>query len=62
MIAIVHSIYSQSVHAPASHAGLMDNEAERYCKSCWLIAYMYVVVVWQRTKSISGVATKCTGI
>ena len=33
MIAIVHSIYSQSVHAPASHAGLMDNEAERYCIS-----------------------------
>ena len=33
MIAIVHSIYSQSVHAPASHAGLMDNEAERYCTS-----------------------------
>ena len=31
MIDIVHSIYSQSVHAPASHAGLMDNEAERYC-------------------------------
>ena len=29
MIAIVHSIYSQSVHAPASHARLMDNEAER---------------------------------
>ena len=29
MIAIVHSIYLQSVHAPASHAGLMDNEAER---------------------------------
>ena len=29
MIAIVHSIYSQSVHAPASDAGLMDNEAER---------------------------------
>ena len=34
MIAIVHSIYSQSVHAPASHARLMDNEAERYCISC----------------------------
>ena len=33
MIAIVHSTYSQSVHAPASHAGLMDNEAERYCIS-----------------------------
>ena len=31
MIAIVHSIYSQSVHAPALHAGLMDNDAERYC-------------------------------
>ena len=34
MIAIVHSIYSQSVHAPALNAsGLMDNDAERYCKS-----------------------------
>ena len=31
MIAIVHSIYSQSVHAPALHAGLMDNDAERDC-------------------------------
>ena len=33
MIAIVHSIYSQSVHAPALDAGLMDNDAERYCMS-----------------------------
>ena len=32
MIAIVHSIYSQSVHAPALNAGLMDNDAEWYCK------------------------------
>ena len=31
MIAIVHSTYSQSVHAPALDAGLMDNDAERYC-------------------------------
>ena len=31
MIAIVHSMYSQSVHAPARDAGLMDNDAERYC-------------------------------
>ena len=31
MIAIVYSIYSQSVHAPASDAGLMDNDAEWYC-------------------------------
>ena len=31
MITIVHSIYSQSVHAPARDAGLMDNDAERYC-------------------------------
>ena len=31
MIAIVHSIYSQSVHTPALNAGLMDNDAERYC-------------------------------
>ena len=32
MIAIVHSIhvYSQSVHALALNAGLMDNDAERY--------------------------------
>ena len=32
MIAIVHSIYSQSVHAPDLNAGLMDNDAERYCR------------------------------
>ena len=32
MIAIVHSIYSQSVHAPALDAGLMDKDAERYCR------------------------------
>ena len=31
MIAIVHSIYSQSVHAPALNARLMDNDTERYC-------------------------------
>ena len=31
MIAIVHSIYSQSVHAPALNAGLMDSDAKRYC-------------------------------
>ena len=31
MIAIVHSIYSQSVHALALNAGSMDNDAERYC-------------------------------
>ena len=32
MIAIVHSIYSQSVHALALKAGLMGNDAERYCR------------------------------
>ena len=31
MIAIVHSIYSQSVHALALNAGLKDNDTERYC-------------------------------
>ena len=31
MIAIVHSIYPQSVHAQALNAGLMDNGVERYC-------------------------------
>ena len=35
MIAIGHSIYSQSVHAPARDAGLMDNDAERYCS--WFV-------------------------
>ena len=33
MIAIVYSIYSQSVHVPALGAGLMDNDAERYCNT-----------------------------
>ena len=36
MIAIVHSIYSQSVRAPARDAGLMDNDAERYCSRDFL--------------------------
>ena len=31
MIAIVHSIYSQSVHALALNAGSKDNDAGRYC-------------------------------
>ena len=31
MIAIVHSIFSQSVHAPALNAELMNKDAERYC-------------------------------
>ena len=31
MIAIVHSIYSQSVHALALNAGSMDNDAGWYC-------------------------------
>ena len=30
MIAIMHSIYSQSVHALALNAGSMDNHAGRY--------------------------------
>ena len=32
MIAIVHSIYSQSVYAPALDAGLMDTDAERQAR------------------------------
>ena len=40
MIAIVHSIYSQSVQAPALDAGLMDNDAERYC------ARMYSILIF----------------
>ena len=38
MIAIVHSIYSQSVHALALNAGSMDNDAERYCRQDWFIS------------------------
>ena len=45
MIAIVHSIYSQSVHAPAQDAGLMDNDAERYwiflCVIMWISFHIY---------------------
>ena len=41
MVAIVHSIYSQSVHAPALDAGLMDNDAERYCMFLFLLYYNY---------------------
>ena len=40
MIAIVHSIYSKSVHALAAHAGLMDNESERYC----IMMYFMILV------------------
>ena len=31
MIAIVYSIYSQSLHALALNAGSIDNDAGRYC-------------------------------
>ena len=34
MIAIVQSIYPQPVHAPVLDAGLMNNDAERYCTCC----------------------------
>ena len=51
MIDIVHSIYSQSVHAPALNAGLMDNDAERYCNNStgmdhWIILDYYVGPEW----------------
>ena len=42
MIAIVHSIYSQSVHAPALDAGLMDNNAERYVSSTSIQNFMKI--------------------
>ena len=41
MIAIVHSIYSQSMHALALNAGLMDNDAERYCSSTYPSQYIF---------------------
>ena len=46
MIAIVHSIYSQSVHAPARDAGLMDNDAERYCS----VVYYYTKINYYFSK------------
>ena len=33
MIAIVHSIYPQSVHKLALNTGSMDNDAGRYCSA-----------------------------
>ena len=39
MIAIVHFIYSQSVHAPALDAGLMESDAERDCIRCHIVHY-----------------------
>ena len=44
MIAIVHSIYSKSVHAPDAHAGLMDNESERYCNIMEIFAYKQHII------------------
>ena len=44
MIAIVHSIYLQSVHAPALDAWLMDNDAERYCIYNYTILYCIVYI------------------
>ena len=41
MIAIVHSIYSQSVHALALNAELIDNDAERYCILILLINIVF---------------------
>ena len=52
MIAIVHSIYSQSVHTPALDAGLMDNDAERYCMSA--SQYMNRMSATQYIKSMSA--------
>ena len=43
MIAIVHYIYSQSVHALALNAGLMDNDAERYCTIIRYVVIAYVL-------------------
>ena len=40
MIAIVHSIYSQSVHALALNAGSMDNDAGRYFILASICVYM----------------------
>ena len=42
MIAIVHSIYSQSVHTLALNAWSMDNDVGRYCNFiCVPLTTMY---------------------
>ena len=43
MIAIVHSIYSQSVHALALNAWLMDNDAGRYCTHLLYIFFLLLL-------------------
>ena len=42
MIAIVHSIYSQLVHALALSAGSMDNDAGQYCTLYDVLKTSYV--------------------
>ena len=48
MIAIVHSMYSQSVHALVLNAGSMDNDAGRYCiyNSLIMPHFNYCHLVW----------------
>ena len=53
MIAIVHSIYSQSVHAPALDAGLMDNDAERYCNKIRIISMQVLPYILQNALNCS---------
>ena len=43
MIASVHSIYSQSVHALALNAGSMDKDAGLYCNANLVISGLYLV-------------------
>ena len=47
MIAIVHSIYSQSVHALALNAGSMDNDTGRYC-----ILQIYNVIIHKKLSAV----------
>ena len=53
MIAIVHSIYPQSVHALALNAGLMDNDAERYCipeNSVYIMIIKKMIEIYTKTR------------
>ena len=43
MITIVHSIYSQSVHALALNAGSMDNGAGQYCIYIYIYPSVYTI-------------------
>ena len=60
MIAIVHFIYSQSVHALALNAGSMDNDAGRYCTCNVNTLKLSSLSVMHSKNSFGGFCFKCS--